>query len=54
MKRLALPKVLAAMGQDKKFEGGARFVLPLRLGQSRLQALPNLEAPAFVLSARFD
>ena len=54
LKRLPLPKVLAAMGQDKKFEGGARFVLPLRLGQSRLLPLPSLDAPAFVLESRFD
>jgi hypothetical protein len=54
LKRLPLNKVLGAMSQDKKFEGGARFVLPLRLGQSRVQALPSLEAPAFILKSRFD
>jgi 3-dehydroquinate synthase len=53
LKRLPLKKVLAAMGQDKKFEGGARFVLPLRLGKCQLLPLPSLEAPAFVLESRF-
>jgi 3-dehydroquinate synthase len=54
LKRLPLAKVLGAMGQDKKFEGGARFVLPLRLGRSQLVPLPSLDAAAFVLQARFD
>ena len=54
LKRLPLSKVLGAMGQDKKFEGGARFILPIRLGQSQLVPLPNLDAAAFVLQARFD
>ena len=53
LKRLPLAKVLAAMGQDKKFEGGVRFIVPLCLGQSRVQALPSLDVPAFVLQARF-
>ena len=53
LKRLPLAKVLAAMGQDKKFEGGARFVLPKKMGQSRLLSLPSLDAPAFVLESRF-
>lgn len=54
LKPLPLPKVLAAMGQDKKFEGGARFILPLRLGHCVVHPLPNLKAPAAVLKARFS
>jgi 3-dehydroquinate synthase len=54
LKRLPLPKVLAAMSQDKKFEAGARFILPMRLGKSVVLPLPSLDAAAFVLESRFD
>lgn len=53
LKPLPLPAVLAAMGQDKKFEGGARFILPRRLGLSVVHPLPSLAPAAAVLQARF-
>jgi 3-dehydroquinate synthase len=54
LKRLPLSKVMSAMGQDKKFEAGARFILPIRLGKSRVVPLPSLDPAAFVLESRFD
>jgi 3-dehydroquinate synthase len=50
---LPLKKVLAAMGQDKKFDGGARFILPRRLGLSVVHPLPSLAPALKVLQARF-
>jgi 3-dehydroquinate synthetase len=53
LKALPMKKVLAAMSQDKKFEGGARFVLPLRLGRSVLHPVKRLDSAEAVLRARF-
>lgn len=53
LKALPLKAVLAAMGQDKKFEGGARFILPRRLGRCVVHPLPSLAPAAAVLQARF-
>jgi len=44
--------VLAALAKDKKFEGGARFVLPRRLGRCVLHPLADLGPAAAVLRAR--
>jgi 3-dehydroquinate synthase len=52
LKALPLGRVLAAMGQDKKFEGGARFVLPRCIGKSVVKPLPSLAPAAAVLRAR--
>ena len=52
LKGLSLPKVLAALGHDKKFEGGARFVLPKSLGRCVLHPLENLRSAEAVLTAR--
>jgi 3-dehydroquinate synthase len=52
LKGLALPAVLAALGHDKKFEGGPRFVLPRRLGRCALVPLKNLKSAEAVLRAR--
>ena len=52
LKGLALPAVLAALGQDKKFEGGARFVLPLGLGRCVLHPLKSLRPAEAVLRGR--
>lgn len=54
LKPLPMRAVLAAMGQDKKFEGGARFVLPKALGRCVVHPLPSLKAPAAVLRRRFS
>jgi 3-dehydroquinate synthase len=53
LKALPLKAVLAAMGQDKKFEGGARFILPRRLGRCVVQPLRSLARAEAVLKARF-
>jgi 3-dehydroquinate synthase len=53
LKRLPMPAVLAAMAQDKKFEGGARFVLPKRLGNSVVHPLKGLGQAEAVLASRF-
>jgi len=52
LKALPMKKVLAAMSQDKKFEGGARFVLPLRLGRAVLHPVKRLDSAEAVLRAR--
>ena len=54
LKGLALPMVMRAMAQDKKFEGEARFVLPRRLGLSVLHPLKSLASARAVLAARLD
>ena len=54
LKRLPMAPVLKAMAQDKKFEGGARFVLPTRLGRCVLHPLKGLAPAQAVLAARFD
>ncbi len=53
LKPLPLRKVLAAMGQDKKFEGGARFIVPRRLGACEVLPLRSLAPAEAVLKARF-
>lgn len=53
LKALPMRKVLEAMSQDKKFEGGARFVLPLRLGRCVLHPVKRLDSAEAVLRARF-
>jgi 3-dehydroquinate synthase len=53
LKRLPMPAVLAAMAQDKKFEGGARFVLPKRLGSCVVHPLKGLGPAKAILAARF-
>ena len=53
LRPLPMRSVMAAMAQDKKFEGGACFVLPRRLGHSVLQPLRSLAAAELVLRARF-
>jgi 3-dehydroquinate synthase len=53
LKRLPMPAVLAAMAQDKKFEGGARFVLPKRLGSCVVHPLRGLGPAKAVLASRF-
>jgi len=52
LKGLALPAVLAALGHDKKFEGGARFVLPRALGHCVTHSMKKLAPAQAVLSAR--
>ncbi|HTB21093.1 MAG TPA: 3-dehydroquinate synthase family protein [bacterium] len=52
LKGLALPAVLAALARDKKFEGGARFVLPRRLGICVTHPLKSLAPAQAVLTAR--
>jgi 3-dehydroquinate synthase len=54
LKRLPMAQVLKAMAQDKKFEGGARFVLPVRLGLSVLHPVRTLAPAQAVLQARFS
>ncbi len=46
-----LDRVLAALARDKKFEGGARFIVPLRLGRCAVRPLRSL-APVRALLAR--
>jgi 3-dehydroquinate synthase len=53
LKPLPMRAVLAAMGQDKKFEGGARFILPRRLGRCVVLPLRSLKPVEAVLKARF-
>jgi len=53
LKRLPMATVLAAMAQDKKFEGGARFVLPKRLGNCVVRPLKGLGPAKAVLASRF-
>lgn len=53
LKPLPLAAVMDAMGRDKKFEGGARFVLPRRLGRCVVHPLPSLAPARAVLRARF-
>lgn len=52
IKGLPFSGVLAALAKDKKFEGGARFVLPRRLGHCVLHAQKDLRAASLVLKAR--
>lgn len=54
IKGLALPAVMAALSRDKKFEGGARFVLPRRLGRCVLHSVDNLDSARAVLRARLS
>jgi 3-dehydroquinate synthase len=49
---LAPERVLAAMSEDKKFQGDLRFVLPLALGQSRLVAVKDGPAVGRVVRER--
>jgi 3-dehydroquinate synthase len=52
LKGLAPARVMAALAKDKKFEGGARFVLPTRLGHCVLRAQKDLRPASAVLAAR--
>lgn len=45
--------VMRAMSEDKKFEGGMRFVLPRRLGKSELRAVKNEKLVRQVIQGRF-
>ncbi len=49
---LSLPAVMKAMAQDKKFEAGLRFVLPLRVGRAVLKDLDSDRDVRRVLSRR--
>jgi 3-dehydroquinate synthase len=49
---LAPARVMAAMSEDKKFQGGLRFVLPLALGSSRLVEVKDLAAVERVVRQR--
>jgi 3-dehydroquinate synthase len=49
---LGLGEVLAVLAQDKKFEGGPRFVLPRRLGRCVVRPFKDLRPAAAVLKAR--
>jgi 3-dehydroquinate synthase len=51
---LPLKAVMQAMSEDKKFEKGMRFVLPLRLGKAALKDVKDAGLAARVLAGRFD
>jgi 3-dehydroquinate synthase len=50
--RLPISDVLAALGQDKKFEGSPRFVVPRALGACVVHPLANLSPAVDVLKER--
>lgn len=52
--RLPMARVLAALSEDKKFAKGMQFVLPRRIGKSRLGPVKSLALVRAVLASRFD
>ena len=51
---LPMKAVMSAMSEDKKFEGGMRFVIPKRLGLSVLHSVKNAALVQSILKDRFD
>jgi len=51
-KGLSAGRIMAAMSEDKKFQGDLRFVLPLALGQSRLVVVKDRRAVERVVQDR--
>jgi 3-dehydroquinate synthase len=51
---LPMKKVMAALSEDKKFEGGMRFVIPKRIGLSVLSRVKDARTIEGVLRGRFD
>jgi len=50
---LPMAKVMQAMSEDKKFEGGMRFVLPLRLGRAEVAPIKDASLIRSVIRGRF-
>jgi 3-dehydroquinate synthase len=51
---LPITAVMNAMSEDKKFEGGMRFVLPLKLGKSVVKPFGDAGVIRAIIQGRFD
>jgi 3-dehydroquinate synthetase len=54
LKRQSLEPLMRALREDKKFEGGMRFVLPRRLGRSEIRELKDSKLVERIFQARFE
>jgi 3-dehydroquinate synthase len=52
LERLPMAKLMRAMSEDKKFEKGMRFIVPLRLGKSKLLPVKSAALIRSIIAGR--